>query len=271
LSSLAPYGGIFRIRFIAGMQYRAAAWAGVATQFFWGFITLLVFYAFYEGSGGLEAPMSFSQLGDYIWMRQAFLALVMLWSMDNELLDHIASGNVAYELVRPLSLYVFWFARILAFRISRTLMRCFPILVVTFFLPSPWGFNLPAGTSALALFLPSLMMAALLATALSMIICLITFYTLSPLGSRLLLGIIADFLMGSIIPIPFMPLPLQRFCALLPFQYTADFPFRVYSGHIGGSEALWGLAIQGFWFLALIVLGALGFRAAQRQLVLQGG
>jgi ABC-2 type transport system permease protein len=106
--SLKPYFGIFKMRLIAGMQYRAAAWAGVATQFFWGGIQLLVFYAFYESAGmnspGAAAPMSFSQLADFVWMRQAFLALVMLWSMDNELLDMIAVGNVAYELTSPLSL-----------------------------------------------------------------------------------------------------------------------------------------------------------------------
>jgi ABC-2 type transport system permease protein len=257
------------------MQYRAAAWAGVATQFFWGTMNLLIFYAFYQSSGlndpGVASPMSFSQLADYIWMRQAFLALVMLWSMDNELLDLIASGNVAYELARPLSLYSFWFARVLAFRVSRTLLRCFPIFFVAFLLPGSWGFHLPENGAALALFVPSLILAALLATALSMVICLLTFITLSPVGSRLIMGAAAEFLMGAIIPIPFMPPLLQRVTSFLPFRYTADFPFRVYSGNISGQEALSGVAIQVFWLLALIILGIWGFRACLKRLVIQGG
>ena len=270
-----PYLGIFRIRFTAGMQYRAAAWAGVATQFFWGAIQLLIFHAFYESSGmnnlGTEAPMTLNQLTDFIWMRQAFLALIMLWIMDNELLELIASGNVAYELARPLSLYSYWFARILAFRISRTILRCFPIFFIAFFLPGSWAFHLPHNGAALALFLPSLALAALLSTALSMIICLLTFITLSPLGARLLIGAAAEFLMGAIIPIPFMPPLLQKITSALPFRYTADFPFRVYSGNISGAEALTGLAIQAFWFLCLIAIGLLGFRAALKRLVIQGG
>ena len=273
--SPAPYLGMFRMRLIAGMQYRAAAWAGIATQFFWGGMQLLVFFAFYESSGmnspGTDAPMSFSQLSDFIWMRQAFLALVMLWSMDNELLEHIVSGDVVYELARPLSLYTFRFARILAFRIARTMLRCLPIFIVASFLPDPWGFSLPGDFASLAVFIPSLFLAMLLVTCLSMLVCSITFVSLSPVGARLLLGVVGEFLMGAIIPIPFMPLALQRLCFFLPFRYTADFPFRVYSGHIQGEEALIGLGMQIIWLLVLLCLGMWSFRASQRRLVIQGG
>ena len=273
--SFKPYLGIFKIRLVAGMQYRAAAWAGVATQFFWGAIQLIVFHAFYESAGmnnaGAAAPMSFGQLADFVWMRQAFLALVMLWSMDNELLELIASANVAYELSRPLSLYTLWFSRILAFRIARTLLRCIPIFIVAFLLPGSWGFHLPGDLQALILFIPSLVLAALLVTALSMIVCLLTFISLSPGGARLFIGAAAEFLMGAAIPIPFMPPLLQRICFVLPFRYMADFPFRVYSGSIIGTEALIGLGIQIFWLLALIGLGFWGFSAALKRMVIQGG
>jgi ABC-2 type transport system permease protein len=104
-----------------------------------------------------------------------------------------------------------------------------------------------------------------------MIICLVTFVSLNPNGARLFVGVAGEFFMGGVIPIPFMPPLLQRITALLPFRYTADFPFRVYSGHIAGTEALFGLAVQIFWFVALIGLGLWGFRAALKRLVIQGG
>ena len=274
-SGIRSYLGIFRIRFIAGMQYRAAAWAGVATQFLWGAMQLLIFYAFYQSAGmnspGAPAPISFNQLADFVWMRQAFLALVMLWSVDSELLEMIAMGNVAYELTRPFSLYTFWFSRILAFRLSRTLLRCFPIFIVAFLLPEPWRFHLPPDLKTLALFIPTLVMAAFLVTSLSMIVCLLTFVSLNPMGSRLFIGAIGEFFMGALIPIPFMPPLLQRITAFLPFRYTADFPFRVYSGHIAGTEALFGLGMQFIWLLVLIGLGLWGFKGALKRLVVQGG
>lgn len=44
---MKKYLSFFRIRFINGLQYRAAAYAGVATQFAWGTLELLAFAAFY--------------------------------------------------------------------------------------------------------------------------------------------------------------------------------------------------------------------------------
>jgi len=264
-----PYAGIFRMRLVAGTQYRAAAWAGVATQFFWGGIQLLVFRAFY--AGGADAPMSFGQLADFIWLRQAFLALVMLWAMDNDLLELICRGGVAYELCRPLSLYRFWFARVLAYRLARTLLRCAPILIITGFLPEPWRFHPPASVTAGLAFAASLTLAALLVTALSMFSCLIAFATLSQYAARLSLSVFTDFFMGVVIPLPFMPPALERLASALPFRYMADFPFRVYSGHIAGHAALTGLAWQAAWLAGLTALGALGFRRALRRVVIQGG
>jgi ABC-2 type transport system permease protein len=259
------------MKFIAGLQYRAAAWAGIATQFFWGGISLLVFHAFYQSAGFGAGPMTFSQLADLIWLRQAFLALVMLWNMDGELLEMIAGGNVAYELCRPLGLYGFWFFRILALRISRTLLRCVPILTITFFLPEPWAFHLPPNPAAALLFAPSLILAALLVTALCMFICVLTFVSLNSYGARVLFGTLGEFLMGALIPIPFLPPALQRVLDWLPFRYTADFPFRVYSGHISGAEALTGLGVQCLWLAVLVASGLLCFRFVQRRIVIQGG
>jgi ABC-2 type transport system permease protein len=276
LAGFKPYAGLFRMRFIAGMQYRAAAWAGVATQFFWGGIELLIYAAFYRSaalSAGTSAPvpLAFSQLADLIWLRQAFLALVMLWSQDTELLDLIVSGTAAYELCRPLSLYFFWFSRLMAARVSRTLLRCFPILFVAFLLPEPWAFHPPPTGEAAFLFFLSIFFAAFIVCALSMFIYLLTFITLTGYGSRLAVGVAGEFLMGALIPIPFMPEGLQRILSWLPFRYTADFPFRVYSGSICGGEALWGIGIQVFWIVLLVSGGVLGFRSILKGLVIQGG
>lgn len=33
----------FKMQFIKGLQYRTAAWAGVFTQFFWGFMEMMLY------------------------------------------------------------------------------------------------------------------------------------------------------------------------------------------------------------------------------------
>ena len=44
---MRKYLSFFRIRFSMGLQYRAAAAAGIVTQFVWGGMEVLVFRAFY--------------------------------------------------------------------------------------------------------------------------------------------------------------------------------------------------------------------------------
>ena len=42
------YLSFFRIRFVNSLQYRLAALSGAATQFFWGFMLIAMYRAFYE-------------------------------------------------------------------------------------------------------------------------------------------------------------------------------------------------------------------------------
>ena len=45
---MKKYWSFFRMRFLGGLQYRAAALAGCITQFAWGFLEILMFHAFYR-------------------------------------------------------------------------------------------------------------------------------------------------------------------------------------------------------------------------------
>jgi ABC-2 type transport system permease protein len=261
---------MFRMRLIAGMQYRAAAWAGVATQFFWGFMQIMIFLAFYRSSSA-PPPMTVTEMSSYIWLQQAFLAIIMLWSQDNELLKQIADGNIAYELCRPYDLFSFWYARLIAQRLSNAALRCLPILIVAALLPAPYNMTLPAGGAAGGLFVLAMAFAVLLVVAISMFIYILTFVTLSPVGARLIVGVTAEFFMGAIIPIPMMPGKLQKVLNFLPFRYTSDLPFRIYSGNIAGADALRQIGIQVIWTACLLALGAWAFRRVTRRIVVQGG
>ena len=59
MDSVKKYASFFRLRFTMGLQYRAAALAGIVTQFVWGFMEIMVFRAFYEADAA-AFPMSFS-------------------------------------------------------------------------------------------------------------------------------------------------------------------------------------------------------------------
>lgn len=267
---MKKYMSFFRIRFIAGLQYRAAAWAGVATQFAWGGLNILMYRAFYQ-SGANVFPMPFESLSSYLWLQQALLSLFMAWYFDNEIFDNIVSGNIAYELCRPCDIYNMWFTKNAAVRVSRMVLRCLPILVFAAFLPKPYNISLPAGIFSFVLFLISAFLGMLVLISFSMLIHISAFYTISPVGMRILATSVTEFFAGAIIPIPFFPESFQKVMYALPFASIQSTPFLIYTGYINGTDAVKSIALQLFWLCLMFALGRILMKRALRKTVVQGG
>jgi len=267
---MKKYFAFFKMRFLMGLQYRAAALGGLLCQFFWGAMAILAFRAFYE-SDPAAFPMRFQDTSSYIWLQQALFLLISLNGLDGEFFSVIQNGNVAYELCRPVGVYPMWCARSAASRVSAALLRCWPTLLIAALIPAPYGLAAPQSVGMFFWFLLSLFLAVCVVTALGMIIYMITFHTISPRGVRLIAIAISDFCMGSVIPLPFFPDGIRRMMELLPFSSMADVPLRIYSGDLCGEEMLWKIALQAFWTVALVGIGKALERREMKYVVIQGG
>ena len=267
---MRKYISFFRIRLIAGLQYRAAAWAGIFTQAVWGLMLILMYRAFYK-SGSDAFPMEFGALSTYIWLQEALLTLFAAWAFDNDIFDSITSGAVAYELCRPCGMYGMWFVKNMAMRIARVALRCLPIVVVAALLPAPYGLTLPAGFGAGVLFLVSLVLGVLVSVSFVMLVYISAFYTLSSSGVRVLGASVVEFLSGVVIPLPFFPEKLQKVLNLLPFASMQNTPILIYTGHLGFAEALKAMGLQLVWLVLLGGLGLVLIRRALKKVVIQGG
>lgn len=267
---IRPYLSYFRIRFLGNLQYRTAAWAGLATQFAWGFMMILLYRAFYR-SNPMEFPMTFESVAAYIWLQQALLTFYSIWSLDTTIFSDITDGNLAYELLRPLDLYSWWFAKNVALRTARATLRIVPVLLVAFLLPQPYGLTIPASWPALLMFLLTLFMTLGLVIAYTMLVYIGTIRTLNPQGLRVISISLADLLTGAIVPLPFMPERVQRVLAWTPFSVMQNLPFRIYSGDIGIYESLQGFGRQILWLAILVLLGRRFMQHSLRRVVLQGG
>ena len=137
---MKTYLSIFKLRFINSLQYRASSYAGLLTQFFFGFVFISVYLAFYESNPNVSLPMKWQELVDYLWLNQALFALVYTYARDNDLLLMIKNGNIAYEFIRPINFFKKWFATMYANRLSSVLMRFAPVILISFLLPHPFKF-----------------------------------------------------------------------------------------------------------------------------------
>lgn len=267
---MKKYISFFRLRFSMGLQYRSAALAGIATQFVWGFMEVLMFRAFYEADA--EAfPMTLQATCTYVWMQQAFLTLFMAWMMENEIFESIVNGNISYELCRPIHIYDMWFARSIAVRLSKVVLRCFPVLAVSTLLKPPYGLMAPVSIKAFLLFFVTLILGALVTVAFCMLIYITCFFTVSSMGVRMVAMSVVEFFQGAIIPLPFFPDNIRKVMELLPFAAMQNVSFRIYSGDLTGAEMEKAILLQIFWLFVLVAAGKLLSRVAMKKVVVQGG
>ncbi|MDE6634978.1 MAG: ABC-2 family transporter protein, partial [Lachnospiraceae bacterium] len=229
---MKKYLSFFRLRFTMGLQYRAAALAGIVTQFAWGFMEILMFRAFYRADAA-AFPMSFPAMSSYIWLQQAFLAFFAAWMMENDIVESIVTGNISYELCRPISIYNMWYTRSIANRMARACLRCFPILVVAAFIPQPYGIAAPADLLHFLLFIITLLLGLAVTVSFCMLIYVLTFFTVSAQGLRIVFTSVVEFFAGALIPLPFFPEKVQKVMELLPFASMQNVALRIYSGSMG--------------------------------------
>jgi ABC-2 type transport system permease protein len=267
---MKSYFSYFKLKFITGLQYKASAYAGVSAQIFFGLIYIFVYIAFYE-SDSSNLPMPLNQLVSYLWFNQCFFALVYMWFKDKDIINMIKTGNIAYELCRPQNLYLMWFSKMYAERLSKVILRILPVVIFALILPSPFNLDLSTTIPRFILFILSLGLASILVVSLSLLYHIICLYTLDEKGIVNMFMVVSDILSGLTVPIPFFPSYLQKISDILPFRYVSDFPFRLYIGNISINEGLVGICVQLVWIIILVSIGYLLMKKALKKAVIQGG
>ena len=267
---MKKYWSFFRMKLMAGLQYRSAALAGMSTQFVWGAMEILLYRAFWLEHPE-RFPMGMEALSSYIWLQQAFLTLFALWSWEFDILESVKTGAVSYELLRPADTYGMWMARSVGSRLSRAALRMVPVILVSSLIPAPWGLRLPASPAAFGLFLLSSVLMVLVVCAYSLLVYALTFYLTDPNGIMVLSVAAADLLGGAVVPLPFLPEGFRRFAELTPFASMQNVPLRIFSGDIPLAEAPAVMGLQLFWIVVLISAGFLLTRKGLRRAVILGG
>jgi ABC-2 type transport system permease protein len=264
---MRAYWAIVSARFRMSLQYRSAALAGIVTQLFWGLISVMVFTAFYHSTTRPQ-PMALHEVIDYIWLGQALLLVLPMFYDNAEIAEMVRTGTLAYELLRPVDLYGFWYTRVIGTRVASVLLRAIPqFLLAGLFL----GLEPPHSASAAAAWLAATVLAVVLSCAMVMVSWVSTLWHLAGDGVMQLLPVLIFICSGAIVPLPFFPDWAQGILNWLPFRGLWDLPFRLYTGHIPAAQAPRLLLQQTLWIVALVLFGRWLLRRGTRRLVVQGG
>lgn len=266
---MIKYLAIIKIRFKLLLQYRIAAIAGIVTQFFFGIIRVMVFYGFYNSTTQVM-PINYKVAITYIWLGQAMIGMLP-WNGDGEIQDLIRTGNVTYELVRPMNLYNYWFARAFALRTAPTILKSIPLIIIATLLPKEYRMELPHDQLAIIGWIITTFGALLISCTLTNIINMTTLYSISGDGIQRLLASIVTLFSGMIVPLPLFPDKLKQIISYLPFSGLLDIPARFFTGEILINELFKYFSFQMIWVILLYSLGQWILTKKLKELVVQGG
>ncbi len=268
------YRAIVAARFRSLLQYRGAALGGIFAQSFFALTRIMILEAFYRSSAAAQ-PLTLTEMVGYVWLGQLTYAMFP-WNVDAGVREDVRTGNVVYELCRPLGLYPLWFSRALAWRTAPVLLRLVPMAIIAaVLLPlaglDEWRLRPPPGLDAAVAWLAVMAGALALSCALTTLMSISMLWTVSGQGVAVLTSALAYLLGGMVIPLPLYPDWVQPIVYALPFAGVMDLPARLYTGSIAPGGVVWILAHQLAWTAALVVIGRWALARGTRRMVVQGG
>jgi ABC-2 type transport system permease protein len=203
------------------LQYRAAAFAGLSVQLFWGFVRVMLFTAFYHSTTAPQ-PMTLQQVVTYTWLGQALLAFS--WDSGRTSAPWCAP-DPGVRTAAALDLQALWFWRAAAYHLARASLRAVPMFAVAMLF---LGLQPPASWASAGAWVLATVGAVLLSCAFTGILTISLLWTISGEGLQQLTVAAVLVFSGGIVPLPFFPDWAQPILDLLPFRGLIDIPFRLY-------------------------------------------
>jgi len=248
------------------LTYRAAAFAGLLTNFIFGLLRVAVLLALY-GDRQEVAGISVPGIITYAALTQAVIAYLSLFGW-YELTDSVHSGEVAADLLKPMHYLGFWLAQDLGRAAVNLLLRGLTIMIAYSLI-----FDLAHPTSLIqwgALCL-SVVLSWLVSFAWRFLINLPAFWTPDARGIGRFGFVMAWFFSGFLMPLRLLPDWTVRLAYWTPFPHMINTVVEVYLGVLEGPELLYALLVQAIWALGLLLLAQMILRVAVRRLVILGG
>lgn len=248
------------------LTYRAAMWGGLTTNIFFGLLRALIMIALYDTRNEV-AGLTLQDAITYTALSQAIIAYLSIFGWW-DVMDSVNSGEIAADMLRPMSYLRFWMAAELGRSLVNILLRGVSIMVIySLFV----DISLPNSLGQWLVFLPALWLSWLVSFAWRFLVNLAAFWTPNARGiGRFAFGL-TWVLSGFYMPLRLYPDWFRTLCELTPFPSMVSTPLEIYLGLLQGPELLWPLFNQLLWSVILLSLAHMVLNRGVRRLVIQGG
>ena len=257
---------LIKLSFRLQLTYRTANLAGLATNFFFGLLRAAVLIALY-GKQQQVSGMTLQAAITYTGLSQATISCLSFfgwWDVKRS----VYSGDVASDLLKPMSYFFYWLARDLGRGFASLLVRGLTIMVAYALV---FDITLPQSISHWALVALTLLLGYLVSFGWQFFVNLAAFWTPEARGIGRLGFSFSWFLSGFIMPLRMFPAWFIRLAKWTPFPSMVNAIVEVYMGILTGPEIVRTLLVQALWVVLLFAASQRVLRAGVRRLVIQGG
>ena len=256
-----------RVGFINILAFRLRYYTGVVTYLANVTVYYFIWKAPYANSAEFAAGFSFPEMVSYVavgWVIRS----VYFNNIDQTMAADVQNGDVSLILLKPVSAQARYIGQALGEAAFRLILLTTPTAAIIALI---FPVQAPASALHAAAFAASLLGSVLLSGALNFLVGVAALRMMSILGLLRAKFYVQELLSGLLVPMTMFPAAAQSVLAWLPFQHVAYTPLRIYLGKLDGVELAAALALQWFWAVALLLLGAWGWRVQTLKTTIQGG
>lgn len=222
-----------------------------------------------KADGATVGEYTLAQMISYYLLITVVDALTAVTEDDWQIAADIKDGNISQFLLKPID--YLWY-RLCLFVSGRLTYIAVALVPLSLFILSLGQYVVPpADRVALAAFLVSVLLTALLQFFLSYALAMLAFWVLEVSTFIFIVYAFEYIASGHLFPLDILPEAIQRVIFLTPFPYQLYFPVSVYLGRISGPALAQGLAIQAGWVLAAFLLARFAWARGIRKYSAVGG
>lgn len=247
------------------MAYQIWFWVGLVL----GTIGMAIMFFFWRavyGSTQVIAGLTLNTTLTYILLAQVFRPLT-----DVDLIFdfgfNLREGGILHQLLRPINFQGMYYFQSLGTLGTQLVLQIPMALVATFV----FGLHWPTEPAVWGAFLVSALLGY--TTKFFFIYCIacLTFYTTEVWGLGVLIGGMALFLSGGLVPLAMMPEWLRNVVLAIPFSQALAVPINILTGITPLSQVPHVWLIQVIWVVGLWLASNTIFHLSVRKVTVQGG
>jgi ABC-2 type transport system permease protein len=244
------------------------------TRTLFGFIPLFAMLSLWrtiytQQDGAPLSGYTAAQMIFYYLMVAVVDVLTAVNEDDWQIAADIREGNISQFLLKPIDYLWYRFCLFLAGRITFISMASLPLAVFIFCFRG--YFVGPATAAALAAFMVSIVLTALLQFFISYTMAMLAFWLLEISTFIFILFAFEYLASGHLFPLDLLPPALAHVLFYTPFPSMLYTPIAIYMGKISGAGVWHALLLQWLWVLLAYALARFAWRRGIKKYAAFGG